>query len=507
MAPTTLLPFLYQTRTLQRLARTRATPALQSLFHSTPRHNLPRRVARRPAPAPEPELINEEGKRVRKGKGPAEAAYDGNVPFEGLEFEVEEDPEVLRSSTITVKERDAFDRIFEEIAMRGRAPAEPAPINNRIPGSTGLFMPDLYPDKQNRDKPMDAESFDRQFQRPGQSTREFLNVIVKDAETLASSKDPFHKHHMLRSVKKVADPELALKRFPPSLRKAAKLALGVIDRDRQTDDFSMIHQVNLAEVPQAEEDVAELSALNEIADNKMSDQVAAEALRAVERRRVEGVMRAAKTDFQLWDVLEKEVFSMIERLGISGEPDGTVTGAGKKKRGGKTKDGVDDVEAAGGDGRGKLSMNIYGPLYPSYLLYALRLMDQNFAHPSPMALNLLPRIKELGLMSFVLGVSSPFYNTLARILWYRYGDAKAVLDLLEEMRHVGLFCDGSTQGLVYRIQEYIKDSKNGTHGPFVAEIVDGVDYEFGVKNRLRHWTIFIGKQLEEKRAAIEPALV
>lgn len=520
MAPSTLVPFLYHTRTLQTFARTRVpTPALQAFFHSSPRKHFlsaqPQTHQLAAEHLPQKPSQDLSGKRVRKSPTLRSASYDSSVPFEGLEFEEEDDPEVLRRSTITVKERDAFDRIFEEIAMRKRAPVTSAPIDNRMPGSTGMFIPDLFPDQQKYAQQV-APGLS-QSDKQAQAARQSINVIIKDAESNASMQDGFHrKHHMLGRLanvnngKPASDPERALMRFPPSLRKAAKLALGVLDRERQTHDYKVLTEDTPAQLHENEEPhPATDNILDEITDNRLADRIAAESLRTKERKRVEAKMLAAKTDFELWDILEQEVFSMVEKLGISGEPNnGSVDGVKKKrivkKRNAVMASGTGAGEAAAGapSPDGKLPMNIYGPLYPSYLLFALRLMDQSFARPSPMALNLLPRIKELGLMSFVLGVSSPFYNTLARILWYRYGDAKAVLELLEEMRHVGLYCDGSTQSVIYRIQEYLKDVKSGMHGPFVAEIVDGYDYEVSMKSRLKEWNLFIGKQLEERSSGL-----
>ncbi|KAM7196254.1 hypothetical protein V8F20_007094 [Naviculisporaceae sp. PSN 640] len=498
MAPSTLVPFLYHTRTLQMFARTRVpTPALQAFFHSSPRQHF-LSAAQQPTPEHFPQIpvSGQQGKRLRKSPTLRSASHDSSVPFEGLEFEEEDDPEVLRRSTITVKERDAFDRIFEEIAMRKRAPIAPAPTGNPMPGN-------FSPDQQQA-----------QSSKPEQAARQSINVIIKDAETHASMQNGFHlQQHIMGQVsaskKAPSDPERALMRFPPSLRKAAKLALGVLDRDRQTQDINILQESVTA--PIHEPDLAGTDTfLDEIADNRLADKIAIDTLRSTERKRVEAMMLAAKTDFELWDILEKEVFSMVAKLGISGDSSPSIDGVKKvkkkrivKKRNAVLASGTAGKEATGETlPDGKLSMNIHGPLYPSYLLFALRLLDQSFARPSPMTLNLLPRIKELGLMSFVLGVSSPFYNTLARILWYRYGDAKAVLELLEEMRHVGLHCDGTTQSVIFRIQEYLKDTKSGMHGPFVAEIVDGYDYEVNMKSRLREWNLFIGKQLEERSSGL-----
>ena len=48
---------------------------------------------------------------------------------------------------------------------------------------------------------------------------------------------------------------------------------------------------------------------------------------------------------------------------------------------------------------------------------------------SPLTFSLLPRIKELGLESFVLGVSTPFYNELLEIYWKRRGDLLGMMGL------------------------------------------------------------------------------
>jgi len=84
------------------------------------------------------------------------------------------------------------------------------------------------------------------------------------------------------------------------------------------------------------------------------------------------------------------------------------------------------------------ALQFYGPLYPSYLLMSIRLLDRGFEQPSPLALSVLPKIKSLGPISQVLGASTALYNELLRVYWYRYDNFQKVLKLLTEMERSGL---------------------------------------------------------------------
>ncbi|RAL60667.1 hypothetical protein DID88_009985 [Monilinia fructigena] len=187
-----------------------------------------------------------------------------------------------------------------------------------------------------------------------------------------------------------------INRYPPALRAAAARAIGLY--------------------PEEELDAG--------IENTELGFDAHEELRQPERERVEGLLRNANTDFELWEVLEKEVFPLIGKMV---EEDPTTTA---------------DVEP-------KVSpLALYGPLYPSYLLLGLRLLDRGYSRPSQLSLSILPRIKSFGLLSHVLGASTPLYNELLRISWLRYDDFRTCIDLLEEMEHAGLEFDSETLGIV-----------------------------------------------------------
>lgn len=148
----------------------------------------------------------------------------------------------------------------------------------------------------------------------------------------------------------------------------------------------------------------------------------AEMRRAHESATVEK-MDAAQTDIELWKVLETEVFILVKSL--------------KDKM--RNKD--DSVFPASV----LLSKN-----YSQYCLTALRLLRRKFP-TSQFALSLLPAIKKLGPVSYVLGASSSLYNELLLLNWTQYTDLDGMSDLLEEMRKQGVEVDGDTIKILHAV--------------------------------------------------------
>jgi len=202
-------------------------------------------------------------------------------------------------------------------------------------------------------------------------------------------------------------------------------------------------------------------------------------------------LKAAKSDVELWEAMEMEVFTLPDALGIGKDMKPKI-GAQTSQRAGRN--GV--VRRTGRHQQEPKSpvqlaqqrdLEVRGPLYPTYLLLGLRLLDTNFVTSSSLALNVLPRLKQLGLASYVLGVSTSFYNTLMTIYWGRYGDANAILDLLEEMQHAGLYFDADTRSIVQAIMRELMPMAQGKRGKFSQEIARMPEFEDAVKKRLKHW--------------------
>jgi len=401
--------------------------------------------------------------------------------------------------TITPTERQAFERIFEEIAARRPATAFSPEVDVTGDGALGQSR---YADNSHGHPASGMPT-------PEKAThaRQSVDIIMAAAERTntygAGATTAFDELHPLEAVSSASDGAKALLRFPPSLRQAARLALGVIEYDRHTPSTVLrlgetgASTGGKSDRPQRAGDPTRARTPTRSAATNDNDllgdgdrsvasiakQVELEARRRDLRRGIEEKMRATTSDFALWDVMEQNVFPLVDRLGI-----GDRVGSALKKRKGKS---ARESQA--------LDMHVYGACYPSLLLYGLRLLDTRFATTSPLSLSILPRIKELGLTSYVLGVSTPFYNSLMAIYWKKYGDVTRVLGLLEEMRHAGLYFDDATRDLVRAMWFCFHDFEAGKKGPVLQALMAMPELEDALLTRLRHWTRQVEASIDERQ--------
>ncbi|KAL7926967.1 hypothetical protein ACQKWADRAFT_279149 [Trichoderma austrokoningii] len=400
----TMLPFLYQTRTLQRAAKGPfVTLASARLMHST----------RRP-------------KQLR----------DNSIPFQ---WESREDQELEggapeQVSTITPSEAQIFKKIFSEIAQ-GKMP----PVKNRTSAQ-----------QQN----------------------------LADEPAIGGERDSSGSARALVEKVRISEfREKFLGRYPKSLQNAAQVALGLYEVKPQDSE------------PGQKAQMIELDGADEATWAERKER---ELARGHERERVESLMRLCKTDAELWSVLEKEVFSLPEKLHIAQTK---RPAKGKKKVSRQSSALVEDAEAslemASQDE--ERVMDIHGPLYSHFLSTALHLLNSAFARPSPYIFQILPRIKELGLPSFVLGVSTSFYSKLAEIHWHRFGDANSALDMLEEMNYAGLFANKESNGLLSQVRNHLHACTWGGQGPFVMAMMESSEYGNALIQRIE----FIEKMIEQ----------
>ncbi|CAJ2508496.1 Uu.00g135220.m01.CDS01 [Anthostomella pinea] len=452
----TLLPFLYQTRTILRVSP-RAPTSLARSLHATC--------------------------RLRAGNDiPFATDVPGeDIPIEGEETTPSETTGTTGRGTITPSERQVFARIFADIKARGLKPtlqegvAEPSPVAAR---SAMLIM--------------QQAAHDAGQSRPATVTAPGL---------LAGA---------------ARDRNKALLRFPAGLRAAARKALDTIEHQAPA--------MHPHEAKTREEDGLADEGWEEPA-HTFGRSLEVEAKRYPERNRIEGLITGAQTDFELWDILEKEVFIMPARLGIAksvSTPDQeqaeTLSKRQLKKQSKKKPKKVkaaihDDAADASGIAEAsetiaesddtdpsKLNFYIHGPLYPAYLLLALRRLDTAFHASSPFVFSILPRIKELGLESYVLGVSTPFYNELLEIYWNRRGDLSGMLDLLEEMRHCGLYFDAQTASILNQVDLSVHELA-GAKSPsqFGRAIMEMPEYEQAQRARIRHWHRAVDMSIKQRQ--------
>lgn len=482
----TLTPFLYQTRTIYRLSRTGYTVPtyLARSLHTTPRRpsgRRPKDLTKDPIPF---EL-------------PPELAYHNPDPAD--ESETKED-------TITPTERETFRRIFEEIASRGASPA--------------------VPNKDRKQKKENEPEGPKFLQALQQDANFDVNTIMQDAaETFTHAKpgirglDPLSP---LESTFSASEREMALLKLPPSLRRTARYAFGSIESASDmlvTTEGGGKEALALKDGTQQDADEDPVEAVQ--SKGLLAKTVKLEAQRRAERLRVLTMMEAAQTDFEVWEIIEKEVFPLVEKLGIAEVPQEPQVEApepvvkAKAKRSRKKKVDVEPevevihevqeiqdvpkVQEVPEPPKETLNMEIYGPIYPMLLLDGLRLLDTKFSRSSPLAFSLLPRIKQLGLASYVLGVSTSFYNRLIAVMWRRYGDAAGVMALLEEMRHAGLYFDENTKSIVHSIEAVFSvHAARGEFGSFPMKLMRMPEYEPIVAMRLSHWSTQINRSIQER---------
>ncbi|KAI8720058.1 Mtf2 domain-containing protein [Fusarium sp. LHS14.1] len=406
-----LLPFLYQTRTLQ-IACRRPVSLLVAQKASIVTQN-------------------------KRSKRP-----DNSIPFEwDNQEEAESHSTPEQEGTLTPTESDIFKGIFDEIAQ-GRLPKA-----NKRPEST-----------------------------EGQTE----HLTGKPAKEISG--EGFSEGSLIDQARSAQSDPNFLKQFPASLKNAAQAALGKFV------------------LAPARPKLRDLTELDRAEAKQMRVAAGFAEFREKDKLRVETMMKACKTDVELWKLMEEEVFSLPSKLMIEAD-----THQERKKR----KQAKMTIRRAAKKGiileepvferrpssihEGKRVMDIHGPLYPHYLSTGMKLLDTAFRKPSALALNILPQVKDLGIESYVLGVSTPLFAKLADIYWKRYGDATAALDALDEMRSVGLHPNEEVENLLDEISSHLHSCTWGAQGPFVMAMTDSPPYDASLSSRLDRWERIIAK--------------
>ncbi|KAG5986023.1 hypothetical protein E4U43_005728 [Claviceps pusilla] len=458
----TLLPFLYQTRTIQRALRNLRT---QHVLQPVRLVHVPRRG------------------RSRKPDNAIPFQWDHDSPREWIDNDV---AAADKPSTITPSEAEIFKSIFDDIAQ-GRMPS--AKKRSSTSGAA--------PASQGTSEPTQTQQPHAQQAATGMG---MARSIVEQARVMEFR-------------------EKFLRRYPSSLRTAAQVALGLYELEPGTGSVEESKMMELDEADKA----------------KWAERAKYERLRTEERERVDALMTACDTDVALWRVMEAEVFSLPARLGIlqlsmerakprrrmavldPAKPKRRVekksVERSAKKSDEKDDDKGDDKSTKSSTKRStkksddksdaqqrtpatkpdeppahvadeKRVMDVHGPLYPHFINRGLELFDTAFARPSDYAFDILPRVKSLGLPSYVLGVSSPFYTRLARMHWTRFGDAVSALDVLQEMNSVGLYADEGARELLVMMRDHLHGCAWGAQGPFVMGMMDAPPYDASLTQRL-----------------------
>ena len=196
----------------------------------------------------------------------------------------------------------------------------------------------------------------------------------------------------------------------------------------------------------------------------------------------------ANTDEKIWQVLKEQVFILMTRL----NKDAGLAGVKKNHKAMKTQGAnVEDKRAARAAGKGTADVRAEqrGPHanlsttkaiptnevllilhrnYAEYCLHTLRLFRRKYP-TSLYALHVLPTIKDLGPLSYVLGVSTDIYNEFLFLQWTQYSDLHGMADTMAEMLNQGIEGNDVTVALIKGIAGQRRRAKGSFAGPVMKE--------------------------------------
>lgn len=285
--------------------------------------------------------------------------------------------------------------------------------------------------------------------------------------------------------KKIGDE--TLQRYPHTLRAAAQVAL---------EKFELTPERPI---------LSGMIGLEEEQAKKMAEWKHYHDIQTKEKERVSALMAQCQSDIELWHVMEAEVFSLPQKLGIlevpkRGKRVRKVTKVGimedkmekppKANRASKTEKeeprlGVRKRAEPAPTSEAR-TMDVHGPLYPYYLATGINLFGTAFSRPSPLAFNILPRVKSLGLPSYVLGVSTSLFNNLAQLHWRQFGDMVSTVEVLQEMRAVGLWANQETLDLLVSVSQDVHACSWGAQGQLAMAITSMPPFNGSLSGKLQN---------------------
>jgi hypothetical protein len=134
------------------------------------------------------------------------------------------------------------------------------------------------------------------------------------------------------------------------------------------------------------------------------------------------------------------------------------------------------------------------PIYPVLLVTAAQILRTHFPR-SGHVFAILPRVREIGDASFALGVTTALYNELISATWSNMDSFYQVCDILEEMDKSGFEFDNDT---FIRIRKMRRDWNTQTHGTMTAleRAAAQMDLMQGAYIKLTTWRKVIQERLE-----------
>ena len=421
------LAFLYQTRTLLSEPKT-----------ATPSHAINNRDIRRRTlfSATRSQAYAGEEHRAKNDPIVFVDPYHKRIPNTLSQDEPQKQNQASRPSTVTASEQAVFNRLVKEVSQPADAelddediPDQDEPVSGYDPN---VDLNSIFEDaiKQLRW---------HQEQRANSVTRSLLYATIP-------------RQRAIDTV--VSDGEQALS--PHVFKRPLKLAGGTtLWNEAETEEERARHEIACDD----------------------------------HRKLVMAMLDSAKSDVDIWQILEKEVFSLITQLDEHlklverAKKEETLHAAKVRKA---EAEGIDvaDVKLEKRDltkkemSTMKLTQTKAIPIdsllsivhrnYADYCLDALRLLRRNYP-TSPYAPHVLSTIKQRGPISYVLGISTEIYNEILFLQWTQYSDLHGMADTMEEMINQGIESNEVTIALIKGIARQRRGARRNLSGPMMKE--------------------------------------
>jgi hypothetical protein len=400
--PNTLLPFLYQTATIQQWK-----PATQP----TTRRN-----------------ISSPRKRV------------DDIPFEHEEGALPptiEEAQSARKTTITDTERAAFEKLYRTFKAQG----------------------------QGRSKNHDGEH---------DELDQIADEYYEDDEDSSSN-----------SLDKVFD---AVLQGSPRLRHAQKDGTSLVPNLKKTGEPWAPGTEDASTVPDTPQNRKKLAVKAERERIKKTH--------LEERERVDELIKTSQTDFQVWRVLDREVFDQLRELDLD-KANMTSKKEPSKPNSQKTKGKPNTATA--------VDTRMLFANYPHHVLTALQVLRSHFPR-SPLPLTILPTIKALGHSSYALGATTQLYKHLLRTAWVQQSSYTMIDTLLADMDAHAVEFDAEILEMLDGVIREYEMARSGKLGREL-ELVYGMEIWLDGISKITAWRDVVAKKLRVQEKMVQDKTV
>lgn len=365
----------------------------------------------------------------------------------------------LNVSQMPEPEEEPLPSHFETKVMRAGGPASYGTMTDAERAAFSKLFKSLSPEN----KPQRQEAVGEQ----SHAAQAFGPSLVDD------SSDIHGGEHMDRRLESILNRELqrdqtSISRYPDTLRGMAATARLQLAREKMVQE-------------------------------QKKDQVGLIAEANAEIQRVWKKLSKADTDVGVWKMLEEHVFEPFRRLELDKPPaspapvqPANATATENKKNTASTEPVLE---------KQKPEMALTARTYPHHIFNAATILCKRTAY-TPLVGTILPALRSLGTSSYVLGISTGLFNQLLEYNWRVTNDWRTMLLLLQEMDDAALTLDNGTWSVLEDLTLYRYRALRGDFGEGVR-LMEGMSERFRQGKQLWTWKKEIKERTEQ--AALERA--